>query len=309
MSKILISTSSFNIENIEDLSLLESNGYTIINNPYGRRLKEFEIKELLQDNVIGLIAGVEPLTRDILKSAQSLKVIARCGVGMDNVDLNAVKELGIAISNTPNAPTIPVAELTLAHMLNLLRKVSEADRNIRNGLWQPLMGNQIANKVVGIIGYGRIGRRVAKLVRSFGAKVIAYDKTCSNVENNIFMSLEKLLTNADIVTLHLPYNEHTHHIINKERLELMKSTAYLINTSRGGLIDEDALYILIKNKLIAGAGLDAFSHEPYNGSLIELPQVLLTAHMGSYAKEARINQEIESARNLVRHLKESKLLQ
>lgn len=250
-----------------------------------------------------MIAGVEPLTRGVLASAAALRVISRCGIGMDNVDSEAARERRILLYNTPDAPSSAVAELTIALMLNLLRNVTRADRTIRAGQWQPLMGQQLEGKTVGIIGCGRVGRKVAGMVRGFGARVLACDNRELPHDDGIECSeLENLLRDSDIVTLHVPYNSATHHVIDAKALAMMKPSAFLINTSRGGLIDEAALEHALRAEKLAGAALDTFEQEPYKGALVELPQVVLTAHMGSYAKECRLRMEHEAAANLVHGL-------
>lgn len=309
MNKILITTSSFNLQNFPAHRELEEAGYEIVTNPFGRRLTEADISELLTGDVVGMIAGVEPLTGKVLSSAKRLKVIARCGIGLDSVDLEAAAELGIEVSNTPDAPTVPVAELTLAHMLNLLRGVATADRKIRQGQWTPVMGELLAVKTVGILGLGRIGRKVAELVRAFGASVIAYDSAdIRDVTGVVAMSLNDVMAKSDIVSLHIPYSPENRHIVGESEIRLMKPSAYLVNISRGGLVDEKALYDALSEKRIAGAGLDTYEEEPYSGPLCDLSNVLLTAHMGSYAKEARTRQEREASINLVAAMKKLKLL-
>ena len=293
MTKIVISTSSFDQVALEELS---DHAFTVVLNPYGRRLTEAEISSFLKENnPIGLIAGVEPLTERVLTATPSLKIISRCGVGLDNVDLNAARRLGIQVYNTPDAPVQAVAELTLALMLNILRKVHQADQQIRMKRWQPLMGELLANKTVGIIGLGRIGKRVKELLGVFGARIISYDP---NVKNDMQVALDVLLHTADLVTLHLPYAPETHHFINAARLAMLKPTSFIFNLSRGNLIDEGALYYALKANRIAGAGLDVFAEEPYVGRLTECDNVILTSHMGSYAKEARKHQEREAVLNL-----------
>lgn len=303
MPKILISTSSFVVQNNSYLTFLESRGFEIVLNPFGRRLSEGEIAELLKGDVCGMIAGVEPLTRTVFRSAPNLKVVSRCGIGMDNVDFLAAEEMGILVSNTPDGPSSAVAELTLAIMLDLLRNVSQADRNIRSGNWKPLMGNLLSCQTIGIIGYGRIGKKVCQILKSFGAKLLIYDRCDVDPEPGIkVVSLEELLVSSDIVSLHVPYEPSTHHLIGCDRLSAMKPRAFLVNVSRGGLVDEDDLYVALTNGKLGGAGLDAFEQEPYMGPLRELPNVVLTAHMGSYAKECRIQMEREAAENLVQGL-------
>jgi len=303
VSKILISTTSFDIERQELLKSIVSQGFQLVTNPYGRRLKETEAAELLTDDIVGMIAGVEPLTRPVLEGAKSLKVISRCGVGLDSVDLMAARERSIEVFNTPGAPVVSVAELTLSLILNMLRKVAQADRSIRAGEWKPLMGGLLAAQTIGVIGYGRIGKRVCQLLHAFGAKVLVYDKMETSVEANLqFLPMRELIRKSDVIALHLPYDEETRHLIDTEMLELMKPNAILVNTSRGGIIDEVALHRALSEKRIAGAALDVFEEEPYKGPLRELPNVLLTAHMGSYAQEARRQMEDEAVENLYKGL-------
>lgn len=310
MKKILITTSSFNLDHFKEVETrLISSGLEVMANPYSRRLSSDEVKVLLTGDIVGMIAGVEPLTLGVLESAKYLKVIARCGTGLDSVDLNAAAKFGIRVSNTPDSPTIAVAELTIAHILNLMRQVSLANYAIRQGAWKPLMGRLLSGKTVGVIGYGRIGKKVAKLLSAFGAKVLAYDPVCLHQDGvATFVSLEELLQTSDIVSLHLPYSEASHHIMGKDEIWQMKPGSMLFNISRGGLVDESALYLALKKKHLSGAGLDAFESEPYLGPLCELDNVLLTSHMGSYAKEARVMQEKEAVSNLLADLEAVNIL-
>ena len=229
---------------------------------------------------------------------------------MDSVDLSAAQKLGIKVTNTPDAPTLPVAELTLAHMLNLLRHISHTDRSIRLGIWEPQMGTLLNGKKVGIIGYGRIGKKVASLVEAFSARVLVYDTLPQTAlsENVQQVTFDHLLSESDIVTLHLPYTYENHNLISEQQLKMMKKTALLLNISRGGLVNEIDLVDALKKQEIAGAGIDAFEKEPYTGSLKDFPNVLLTAHMGSYAKEARFIMEQQAASNLFENLNELKFI-
>jgi D-3-phosphoglycerate dehydrogenase len=185
-------------------------------------------------------------------------------------------------------------------MLDLLRCIGQADRTIRAGGWKQMMGNLLAFQTVGILGFGRIGRRVAELLHSFGAKVLVHDPALADAPPYAEASgFDALLQRSDVVSLHLPYSKSLHHMIGRRELALMKPSAYLVNTARGGLVDEEALAVAIGAGGLAGAALDTFEQEPYKGPLAALPQVLLTAHMGSYAKESRIQMEQEAAENLV----------
>ena len=305
--QVLISTSSFNLANFAQLSDLKKAGVEVKLNPFATRLTEEQVIDLLGTDTIGLIAGLEPLTQNVLKSAKSLKVIARVGTGLDSVDLVAAKELEIIVLNTPDAPTKAVAELTIAHILGLLRHVSQADRQIRSGVWKGLMGSLLETKTVGIVGFGRIGKRVATLLSAFGASVIISD---AQVKSGDFQNvgLDELCTRSDVVSLHLPYSEATHHIIDEKRMNLMKKGSFIVNISRGGLVDEAMLLVALKSGHIAGAALDCFEQEPYEGELRNLENVQITAHMGSYARETRDLMEQEASRLLVNALHEKNLL-
>jgi len=301
MPQVLITTSSFDCAANAAIDKLVRAGLEIRSNPHGRRLTEGEVGDLLASGeVVGMIAGVEPLTRRALDRAPMLKVISRCGIGMDSVDLLAAADRGISVLNTPGAPVSAVAELTLGLMLDLLRCIGQADRTIRAGGWKQMMGNLLAFQTVGILGFGRIGRRVAELLHSFGAKVLVHDPALADAPPYAEASgFDALLQRSDVVSLHLPYSKSLHHMIGRRELALMKPSAYLVNTARGGLVDEEALAVAIGAGGLAGAALDTFEQEPYKGPLAALPQVLLTAHMGSYAKESRIQMEQEAAENLV----------
>jgi D-3-phosphoglycerate dehydrogenase len=304
MPQILITTSSFDCATNAAIDKLVRAGFEIRSNPHARRLTESEVGDLLAEGeIVGMIAGVEPLTRYVLDRAQKLKVISRCGIGMDSVDLAAADDRGIRVCNTPGAPVSAVAELTLGLMLDLLRQIGQADRTIRAGGWKQMMGNLLAFQTVGIVGFGRIGRRVAELLHAFGAKVLVHDPALVDAPSYAEASdFDALLQRADVVTLHLPYNKSLHHMIGHRELALMKSSAFLVNTARGGLVDEDALALALGAGSLAGAALDTFEQEPYKGPLASLPQMLLTAHMGSYAKESRVQMEREAAENLVKGL-------
>ena len=293
-----------NFVGLEDLSKA---GVSIKLNPFGTRLTELQISELLQDKIIGLIAGLEPLNEKVLRSAKFLKVIARVGTGLDSVDLNVAKDLDITVLNTPDAPTSAVAELTIGHILGLLRNIASTDRQIRNGKWQGQMGSLLETKTVGIIGFGRIGQKVAELISAFGSHVVVCDPEISakNFEN---VNLEDLCKKSDLITLHVPHSAKTHHLIGKPQFALMKQGSYIVNISRGGLVDENALIDAIQSKHLAGAALDCFEEEPYSGPLSKLENVQMTAHMGTYARETRDRMEQEASRLLVEALKSRKII-
>jgi D-3-phosphoglycerate dehydrogenase len=225
------------------------------------------------------------------------------------VDLIAAKQSGIHVFNATDGPVQAVAELTLGHILSLLRNITSADRSMRSHCWSPQMGNLLSEQTVGVVGYGRIGRLVSQLCASFGAKVIAYDAYVSTCESNVsLVSFETILQQSDILTLHLPIDEFSWHIIGESQLAQMKRSALFLNMSRGGLIDERALYSALKNGIIRGAALDCYENEPYQGALLELDNVQFTAHMGSYARETRDLMEVEASTNLVNGLRKRGLI-
>ena len=311
MKQILFTTSSFSLKECPELIELQKIGFELIFNPRKRRLTQSEVKDLLGSGVVAMLAGVEPLNRDVLGGAKNLRVISRCGAGLDTVDLIAAQEFGIIVLNTPDAPSLPVAELTIAHMLNLLRHISTADRATKEGHWLPLMGSLLSNKKVGLIGCGRIGQQLIRLLGGFDVDIMVYDPyvNSSSIPPNVRnVGLDLLLQNCDIVSLHVPYLSSTHHLIDSRALRMMKNSAYLINVSRGGLVDEGALFEVLKEGAIAGAALDVFESEPYVGPLLKLDNIVVTNHMGSYAYEARERMEREAVVNLLSGLRGAGLI-
>jgi D-3-phosphoglycerate dehydrogenase / 2-oxoglutarate reductase len=300
MKNILISTSTFNLNaqqaHVNDLAKEQ---YALVTNPYKRRNTLLEISELLKNGVVGLIAGLEPLTREVLEQATDLKVISRCGVGLDNVDLDAAKALKIDVYNTPEAPAVSVSELTLGLILSLLRKLKQNDHAVQTKAWKPMMGRLLSKQTVGIIGYGRIGQKVAHLLSAFGSNILVYDPFFNQKKDERFVELDYLLANTSVVTLHLPGTSDNYHFLDEEKLSLMPKNSVLINTARGGLVDEGALYRKLSTEQLAGAALDVFENEPYEGALLGLPNLILTSHIGSYAEESRMQMEDEAMKNLL----------
>lgn len=304
--KVLTSPSSIGEVGPQPFDLLIQNGFEIINNPYGRKLTEEEVIDLAKD-CIGIVAGVEPLTSRVMDALPGLKCISRVGVGMDNVDLEYAKQKGIVVANTPDGPTRGVAELTLAMTLSLLRKIPQADAALKNKQWKKQVGNLIFEKQIGIIGLGRIGRLVAELFRGIGNPVIGFDlypdKKWAGEKGVELKSLEEVIKQADILTLHVPGNKDKTPVIGETELEKMKTGSFLINIARGGVVDEEALYKALLNKKLAGAAVDVFSKEPYDGPLCDLDNIILTPHLGSYAREGKLQMEIDAVKNLIDVLK------
>jgi D-3-phosphoglycerate dehydrogenase len=240
--------------------------------------------------VSGLIAGLEPLDREVLTKSD-LKVVSRCGSGLSNIDLAAAKELGIIIKNTPQGPVTAVAELTVGCLLSLLRHVPQMDADLHQKKWTKMMGKQLSDMQVAVIGYGNIGKKVGALLSAFGAKVIPVDPQLPNS-----VDLGSALKQADVVSLHCSGEDC---LLGKDRINLMKKGTYLLNAARGSLVDEAALVEALKKGQIAGAWIDAFQQEPYAGPLTQFTQVILTPHVGSYTLECRRQMEMESVDNLI----------
>lgn len=300
--KVAITTSSFARYSHEPLRLLEEAGIEYVLNPHGRALSEEEAMGLLKD-CDGVAAGTEPLTRKVMDACPNLRVISRCGTGMDNVDMAYAAQKGVAVSNTPDGPTRAVAELTVGLMLALLRQVGVMDREVRAGVWKKRMGGLLFQKRVGIVGFGRIGQAVARLLVPFEVEV-AYSDPVAEVEGYPRMGLEELLGWADIVTLHCPKGDGGT-LLDAGRLSCMRPGGFVLNIARGGLVDENALLGLLTAGHLAGAALDVFTKEPYDGPLKDMDSVILTPHIGSHAKESRILMETDTIKNLLAGLKAS----
>lgn len=308
--KIVTTTSSFGKSDRSPLDYLESQGCEIVANPHGRTLTEDEVIEFLQkERPSGMIAGVEPLTGRVLHETSGfLKVISRCGTGMDNVDIPVAKTLGIPVLNTPEAPAEAVAELTIGLIFSLLRNINLHNVTVRSGWWTKKMGLLLSETTIGIMGLGRIGKRVATFLEALGTTVIASDlypdQAWLAAHRVTLVTAEELLPAADLVTLHLPSaTGDMYHYMNKERFSRMKRGAFLVNTSRGALIDEGALCEALNSEHLAGAAIDTFENEPYKGILINQANVILSPHAGSYAKATRSRMELESAQNLLNAMK------
>lgn len=303
--KVFISTSSFGKVDSRPLDRLKESGIEVVTNPYGRTLTAEEAAESIAD-VDGLIAGTEPLTADVLARARRLKVISRCGVGLDNVDLDAAARCGIVVTATSQAHVDAVAELAVGAMLALLRRIPQNDRAVRQGRWEKVPGKLLRGRTVGIVGLGRVGKAVVRALQPFSVKVLAYDPVHDAAFAAIYgvhyTALDQLLSEAEIVSLHMPYTGTTHHLISRERIEHMRPGAYLVNTSRGGLVDEEALCDALESGKLAGAFIDTFEREPYQGRLATLPNSILSPHIGAYASESRLAMEIEAVENLLHHL-------
>jgi D-3-phosphoglycerate dehydrogenase len=304
MKNILITTTSFASETPALLNDLRQRGLCPVSNPFGRALQESELAELLdQYRPVGMLAGTEPITRSILeRSGEYLKVISRVGAGWDNVDRKAAASLDIRVYRTEGVLTQSVAELTVGMILAALRGIAGHDRSMKEGRWKKNMGALLTGKTVGLVGFGEIGRRVGSLVNAFGARVIYYDpQPAIGITWAEASSMEMLLSRSDIISLHASGKGR---IIGDEELKKCRQGVILINTARGGLVDEDALSRCLSHGQVSFACLDVFEKEPYSGPLLKNENVLLTPHIGSYAREARIQMEEIAVNNLITGLKE-----
>lgn len=307
--KILIATHPFGKTGKRPLELLEATGWEITRNPYGRRLKEAEVGELVGD-VDAVIAGTEPYNAETLKTNKTLKVISRVGIGLDSVDLEACKKFNISVTYTPDAPSQAVAELTVGNIINLSRHILTSDHSVREGAWNRYMGLLLKEMTIGIVGIGRIGKRVCRLLHAFSPKMLACDLEPDLEFGKEFglkwVGKEELFSHSDLVTLHIPYNRQTHHYVDRNTISLMKTGSYLINSSRGAVVAEDALTDALLQKHLGGAALDVYEKEPYEGPLAKLHNVILTAHMGASARESRFLMELGAAQDCIRVLKGEK---
>ncbi len=299
--KIAIGPSSFASVDKSPLKVLQSKGFEVIDNPYGRKLTENEIITHLQ-GVDGLLAGLEPLNSNVFQQSSDLKVIARVGIGMENVDMIAAEKHDIKISNTPDGPTDAVAEMTIAAALSLSRNIVQANDALHKKQWEKSIGKGLKKANVLIVGYGRIGRKVANLFRAMGSHILVCDPL---VSKNDLQSGEELLElndglkSADITTLHAGGVEP---ILTASEFKMMKKGAIVLNSARANLIDENALINALDSGKVSSAWLDVFWNEPYAGKLTEYNQVLLTPHMSSYSVQCRKDMEMAAVKNLLRDL-------
>lgn len=278
------------------LKLLEK--HKLIVNPAPRPVTRQELVEGLKEADALLCMLVDKVDREVIESAPRLKIVANMAVGVDNIDIEACTERGIVVTNTPGVLTEATADLTWALLLAVARRVVEGDRYVREGKfngWAPLLlvGADLHGKTLGIIGMGRIGQAVARRALGFGMNIVYYQRRRLPLHSEqelkaTYLPLDDVIREADFLTLHLPYYPEVHHLINREKLNLMKPTAYLINTARGAHIDEQALVEHLRARKIAGAALDVYEREPHlTPGLAELDNVVLAPHTGSASASTR----------------------
>ncbi|USS40129.1 D-2-hydroxyacid dehydrogenase [Thermococcus aggregans] len=290
------------------IEILKNAGLEVVYEEYPDQER---LKELVKDVSAIIVRSKPKVTKEIIDVAPNLKVIARAGVGLDNIDVEYAKSKGIEIVNAPAASSRSVAELAIALMFNVARKVAFADRKMREGVWakKQCMGFELEGKTLGVVGFGRIGYIVAKIANAIGMNVLIYDvnkneERAKEVGGKL-VELDELLKNSDIVTLHVPLTKETYHMIGERELKLMKPNAILINTSRGAVVDTNALVNALQEGWIAGAGLDVFEEEPLpkDHPLTKLDNVVLTPHIGASTVEAQERAGMEVAEKVVKVLK------
>ena len=272
--------------------ILVDNGLKV---SYEPEISPEQIKETIEQYNIVIVRSRTKLTKELIEKADKCKIIARVGVGLDNVDQEAAKAKNIRVINAVEGAMNAVAELVLGLMLSLARQTARGDREIRNGQWlkKELKGTELRGKYLGIIGLGNIGKRLGRLARALNMNIIGYDVVPIDEEFSKEVGLMKadlntLLQSSDYISIHVPLLDSTYHLLDAQKMSIMKKTAKIINTSRGGVVDEDALYDALKNGILGGAALDVFEKEPAIGNkLAELDNVILTPHIGAQTKEAQ----------------------
>ena len=287
----------------EPVEYLRSRGFDIVLAPQGKKWSEQDLIEATKE-YDAMIVGIEKISAPVLQASKKLRIITKHGAGVDNINVEIASAKGIVVTSAPGANSDAVADLTLGLFLSLARTIPFADRSIREGKWPRLAGVELNRKTLGIIGLGQIGKKVAKRGLGFDMSVLVYDVVqdgdFARRSGARYVSLEELLTRSDFVSIHVPLLPATHRLIGERELLLMKEDAFLVNISRGNIVDEEALYEVLKKKRIRGAALDVFSQEPPAGSpLLSLDNVVLTPHMGGYTVEALMETGMICVNNIV----------
>jgi D-3-phosphoglycerate dehydrogenase len=270
-------------------------------------LREQELAGLIGPYEV-VIAGTEPITEAVLDRAPNLRLIAHTGIGLDNIALRAARARGIAVTYTPSAPSPAVAEFTIGQMLALLRKTANADRGMRHGVWRRAIGRRLSGLTVGVIGVGRVGRLVIRHLQAFNpvrilANDLVIDEAFASSTGCIWTDKEIVYREADIITLHVPLTRLTRRMIGARELERMTPDAILINTARGGIIDESVLAQALRTRPNFSAAIDVFEEEPYNGELAGLENCLLSCHMASCTRDCRLQMELEAVSEVIRYFR------
>jgi D-3-phosphoglycerate dehydrogenase len=310
--RVLVATRSFGSTSQKPWEVLAEAGMEVIRADMSLEMSEERLIGLLKD-VDGAIISFVPMTARVMESSPRLKVVSFHGVGVDHIDLEAAARLGIVVTNCPGTNDQAVADLTLGLMLAVARHIPAADQSLRQGASSRYIGGELWNKILGLVGFGSIGSGVAKRALGFSMSVLVYDPYIRPDQIDLpgvrLASLEEVIASADFLSLHTPLTDETRNMISAGQLLSMKPTAYLINTARGGLVDEQALYHALITEQIAGAALDVFADEPPTSSpLLSLKNIVVTPHIGAHSKESIERMGVISARNVVQTLFEGKPL-
>ena len=304
--KVHITTLPFNKDN---LAFLEKS-FDVTINPLGRKIKNEEVYDQVY-KADYVIAGTEKYDQELLSKLVNLKGISRVGIGIDNIDLDIASKNNIKVFNTPEEPAKGVAELTLAFILNLLREISSHQLNLNKGNWKRTLGKSLNEATISLIGGGRVAKNISKFLLSAGVKKIkVFDILDLSTdpdwkhESISICGFKECLSNSDIVSLHVPMNAENKNMISKKELLVMGKNSYLINVSRGGLINEEDLYEALNSNLIKGAALDVFANEPYEGKLLECKNLIATPHVASSTEYVRDQMERRACENLINLLDE-----
>lgn len=302
---VVVTTVPFGAFDSTPLKLIENAGVKLIINPLGKKLRPEEVADVIGDADI-VIAGTEKISKKVLSNCPNIKAIFRVGIGLDSVDLLAARSNGIEVCYTPDGPSPAVAELTIGLMIDLLRGVTKADRDIRDGIWQRKGGRRVSQCCIGIIGCGRIGGRVVKhLMRGFpGVQILANDINPNPELDGLVEWVEKdvIYERCDVISLHIPLTPETQNLITASNIRKFKRDSILINTARGGIVNEIDLAEALGSELLMAAGIDVFEDEPYLGPLCELENAILTCHLGSMTIDCRARMEIEATQDAIRYI-------
>lgn len=292
MKKIVVGASSFGAAGEQATNLLAEKGYTLQTNPYGRKMTQEETIEQLQ-GAVGLLAGLEPLNEEVFAACPDLKAIARIGIGMDNVDVEAAKRHKIKISNTPDGPTYAVAEMAFTALLTIGRQIVPANRNMHQGVWKKSIGFSLLGLRVLLVGYGRIAKKFEELLKPFNVEVLVADPQYPELAKGSF---EEQLGRADVVSLHASGRSV---ILGATQLNAMKKGSVLLNSARGGLVDENALFDALESGHLSAYWGDTFSEEPYTGKLTQCENAILTPHISTYTSLCRSDMEMQAVNHLL----------
>ena len=297
MQKLFIATSSFNELSAKKISFYQKRKIKILKNPLKRKLDTKNLLTLASDADY-IIAGTEEYNKETIDKLKKLRFIFRLGSGTDNINIKYLKSKNIKFKKSKITPEISVAELIIGYIISTLRKIHTSNQDLKNKKWKKEMGSNLYGKTVGIIGFGKVGRYLNKLLKGFGVKVLVNDV---NLARNKNINLKYLLKNADIISVNTSSTGIK--ILDKSNLSMLKKNCLLINTSRPEVLDYDFLYKLLLKKKILGAALDVFKEEPYYGKFCKLNNVILTPHIGGYSKEIRSEMELEALNECEKFLK------